>query len=49
MNPLKLLVAAFLDVHVALGDTAVATARSDDEKVLLTVGVTSSVFDSAAR
>jgi len=36
----KLLVAAALVVLVALGVSAVATAQSDDEKVVLTVGLT---------
>ena len=38
MKPVKLLVAAVLVVLVALGVTAVATAQSDDEKIVLTVG-----------
>ena len=47
MKPLKLLVVAALSVLAALGLTAAATAQSsDDERVVLTVGVTSSVFDS---
>ena len=40
MKPVKLIVAAALVVLVALGVTAVATAQSDDEKVILTVGLT---------
>ena len=40
MNPVKLLVAAALVVLVALGATAVATAQSSDDKVVLTVGLT---------
>jgi len=47
VNPAKLLVAGTLVVLVALGATAAASAQSDDDqKVVLTVGVTSSVFDS---
>ena len=46
MKPVKLLVAATLVVLVALGATAAATAQSNDEKVVLTVGVTATVFDS---
>ena len=46
LKPVKLLVAATLVVLVALGSTAVATAQSDDEKVVLTVGVTSNSFDT---
>ena len=45
MKPAKLLVAGTLAVLVALGATAAASAQSD-EKVVFTVGVTSSVFDS---
>lgn len=39
MKPVKLLAAAALVFLVALGVTAVATAQSDDEKVVLTVGI----------
>lgn len=48
VNPAKLLIAPVLVVLVALGMTAVATAQSsdDDEKVVLTVGVTSNSFDT---
>jgi len=46
VKPVKLLVAATLVVLVALGATAAATAQSNDEKVVLTVGVTATVFDS---
>jgi peptide/nickel transport system substrate-binding protein len=38
VRPLKLLFAALLVALVALGVAAVATAQSDDEKVVLTVG-----------
>ena len=40
MKPVKLLAVAALVVLVALGITAAATAQSDDEKVVLTVGLT---------
>jgi peptide/nickel transport system substrate-binding protein len=40
VTPVKLLAAAALVVLVSLGVSAVATAQSDDEKVVLTVGLT---------
>ena len=40
MKPVKLLVVAVLVVLAALGITAAATAQSDDEKVVLTIGLT---------
>jgi len=46
LKPVKLLVSAALVALVALGVTTVATAQSDDEKVVLTVGVTSNSFDT---
>lgn len=46
MRPLKLLVTAVLAALIALGVAAVATAQADDEKVVLTVGVTSNSFDT---
>ncbi len=39
MKPVKLLAVTALVVLVALGITAAATAQSDDEKVVLTVGI----------
>ncbi|MGH3135358.1 MAG: ABC transporter substrate-binding protein [Gaiellaceae bacterium] len=39
MKPVKLLAAAVLATVVALGMTAVALAQSDDDKVVLTVGI----------
>jgi peptide/nickel transport system substrate-binding protein len=46
VKPAKLLLAGALAVLVALGITTIAAAQSDEEKVVLTVGVQGSVFDS---
>ncbi len=46
MRPVRLLVAAALVALIAAVATAVATAQGDDEKVVLTIGVTSNSYDT---